>query len=214
MPCVVDNVVLAMFVDAGRADLLYDLACDDVALTPSILDPLERPSFTQRPGSEFGRGLWEAQQQPGALLMDERIKLRTAFYRGRATGLWNSITLTVEDLQLANYLASRPAREAAHEVDPDYRARRVDPGEAECAAVAINRGWVLWSDDSGIVGLERALYPDCTVERLCGLLVRAVHTSHVPCTEAAHLYNTEFKQRLQLWSTLALHCDGNKAWCA
>ena len=189
MSYVIDNVVLAMFVDAGEIDLLYDLAEGEAYVTPSILDPGEQPPFTRRPKSEFGRGLWEAQRTPGESLMDQRVDRRTAFYRGQARGLWQPAALTEDDLRLADALTARSTRDEARAVDPDYRARRVDPGEAECAAVAINRGWALWSDDSGIVGLVRALHPDCVVERLCGLLVRAVDEDRLPCEEAAHLYN-------------------------
>lgn len=213
MPYVIDNVVLAMLVDAGEADLLYDLAEGGACLTPSILDPGEQPPFTRRPESEFGRGLWEAQRRPGEPLMDQRVERRTAFYRGQEDGLWQPVVLTEDDLRLADVLTARATRDAARSIDPDYRARRVDPGEAECAAVAINRGWTLWSDDSGIVGLVRALYPDCSVERLCGLLMRAVDEDRLPCEAAAHLYNVVFKEELRLWTTLTLHCVGDKARC-
>ena len=160
MPSVIDNVVLAMSVDAGQIDLLYGLAEGEVHLTPSILDAGEQPPFTRRPESESGRGLWEAQRRHGELLMVECVERRTAFYRGQEAGLWQPVALTADDLRLADVLTARSTRDAARAVDPDYRARRVDPGEAECATVAINRGWTLWSDDSGIVGLVRALYPD------------------------------------------------------
>ena len=213
MPCVVDNVVLAMFVDAGKANLLYELAGGEIRLTPSVLDPNEGFPLTQRPSNEFGRGLWEAQRRAGEPLMDERAKQRSAFIRAQAHGLWLPAVLTENDLLLADEFTARSTREAARAVDPNYRARRVDPGEAECAAVAINRGWALWSDDTGIVGLVRALYHDCTVERLCGLLMRAVDEDRMPCEDAAHLYNLVFKQALNLWSSLELVCRGNRAAC-
>jgi hypothetical protein len=211
--CVADNVILAMFVDAGAAALLPALAAGSVAVTPSILDPVERPPFRRPPIAEFAKGLYEAQQRQHDPLMAARAQRRTAFYAADAAGAWRPVSLSEDELRLAQELRTADTRAKARAVAPDYRARRVDPGEAECAAVAIARAWTLWSDDQAIVGLVRALYPDVRVERLCGLLVRAVAEGLIACPDARRLYNDVFKGELNLWSPLTIHCEADRAEC-
>jgi hypothetical protein len=211
-PCVVDTVVLAMFVDAAQVDLLRALAGGQVVLTPSILDPTEAPPFTGRPLSEFARGLYDAEQNLGKPLLARRAQRRTVFVGAGGT-IWQPVALSVGEVRLARYLASPAARQAARTIDPTFRALRIDPGEAECAAVAISRGWRLWSDDQAIVTLVRTLHPHCVVERLCGLLVRGVDEGIIACPDAAHLYNAVFKGELRLWSRLTLRCEGGNAIC-
>lgn len=212
-PCVVDNVVLAMFVDADYATLLLSLAAGSVYLTPSIVDSHEHPPFVDPPVSEFSKGLYEAQQDLGDPFMARRAQRRTAFYAAQAVGLWYPVDLSETELGLAGMLTSREIRDAARQMDPTFKTLRIDPGEAECAAVAIERGWTLWSDDHAIVTLVRTLYPQCRVERLCGLLVRAVDEGLIDCAEAQYLYNHVFKGELNLWSKLSLDCVDQMAIC-
>jgi hypothetical protein len=201
-----------MFVDAAQVDLLRSLAGGQVVLTPTILDPTEAPPFTRRPLSEFARGLYDAEQDPGRPLLARRVQRRTVFV-GEAGTTWQPVELSVGEVRLARYLASPAARQVARMLDPTFRALRIDPGEAECAAVAISRGWRLWSDDQAIVALVRTLHPHCVAERLCGLLVRGVDEGLIACPDAAHLYNTIFKGELRLWSRLTLRCEGGNAAC-
>lgn len=209
-PCVVDNMVLAMFVDAGQATLLAALAGGGMYVTPSILDPLELPPFAGRPRAEFAKGLFEAQRDLAQPLLARRAQWRTAFYQG---GGWQPVVLSARELRRAQYLASPAARAAARGLNSSFKAKRVDLGEAECAAVALERGWDLWSDDGGIVELVRTLHPSVRVERLCGLLLRAVGVGLIACEEARYLYNIVFKGELGLWTALTLHCDDGVATC-
>ncbi len=212
-PCVADTVILAMLVDAGQSTLLADLARGRLFVTPGILDPHETPPFDQPPVSEFAKGLYEAQQNLGNPLLARRAQRRTAYYGRAAAASWQPVTLSAAELQLAQELTEKTARDTARAIDPLFRARRLDPGEAECAAVAIMRGWTLWSDDHAIVTLVRTLYPTCTVERLCGLLVRAVSEGLIVCEAAETLYNTTFRRELRLWTTLTLQCERGVASC-
>ena len=212
VPTVVDNVVLAMLVDADQVALFQALAGGTLYLTPSILDPYERPPFSGSPASEFAKGLYTAHRDPGDPRLAARLRLRTAFYDLQAR-VWQPVSISLEELRLAGRLTSATTRQAARRAKPGLKVRRIDPGEAECAAVAIHRGWRLWSDDSAIVDLVRVLYPTCEVERLCGLLVRAVEEALIPCDDAARLYNEVFKSELNLWSSLFLRCEDDIAIC-
>ena len=201
-----------MFVDADHVALLLALAGWSVYVPPSIIDPAEIPPFTQPPISEFAQGLFEAQQNLSQPLLAARAHYRSVFYQTRPLG-WRSVALSPTELRLAQYLTTRQARDEARERNPAFRAKRIALGEAECAAVAIERGWTLWSDDNSIVELVRTLYPTCHVERLCGLVVRAVDERLIECDRAQHLYNEVFKRHLNLWSKLGLECEDDNAIC-
>jgi predicted nucleic acid-binding protein len=127
------------------------------------------------------------------------------------------VDLSQGELQLAAYFASKQAREEAQHVmtaqGQVFSAKKVDFGEAECAAVAVARGWRLLSDDSGIVGLMKALHPQLPVQRSCGLLVQAVQSKLLSCKDAADLYNEVFKKRWHLFTKLEFRCRGGKPSC-
>ena len=114
------------------------------------------------------------------------------------------------ELQQARYFASHAAREAARQIDPTLKVKRVGAGEAEAAAVALARGWTLWSDDAAIVNLLAALHPSHPVERIGSLLIRAAREGLIGCQEAADLYNDVFKRALGLWTSLMLDCRNSQ----
>ena len=94
-------------------------------------------------------------------------------------------------------------------VDPAFRFKRVCAGEAEAAAVAVARGWTLWSDDAAIANVLAALHPGHPVERISNLLVRAAREELLPCQDAADLYNDVFTGVLGLWTNLTLSCEND-----
>nr|MBA2596703.1 hypothetical protein [Chloroflexia bacterium] len=96
---------------------------------------------------------------------------------------------------------------AAEARDPARRIKRISRGEAECAAVAIARGWTLWSDDAAILDLLAVLHPAQSVELISDLLVRAAQAGLLGCQEAADLYNAVFRDTLGLWTTRTLDCE-------
>ena len=202
-------MVLAMFVDADRAPLLSALAAGSVQVTPSVIDPAETPPFARQPVAEFAKGIFAAQRDLSQQLHATRVQRRTAFYRAVGAA-WRPVTLSYSELQQARYFASTAAREAARLADPTLKVKRVSAGEAEAAAVAVARGWTLWSDDAAIVNLLAALYPDHPVERISDLVIRSAQEGLQPCQEAADLYNDTFKGTLGLWTTRTLICDNDQ----
>ncbi|MDI3340149.1 MAG: hypothetical protein QJR03_06410 [Sphaerobacter sp.] len=208
----VDNMVLAMFVDAGHAPLLVALASGGLYITPTILDPSECPPYAAQPVSEFAKGIYRAQPNPTDPIHAQRVQHRTAFIQA-IHGSWQPVRLSQRQLTLAHYLQSRQARDDARARDPGVRVKRIDPGEAECAAVALMRGWELWTDDGGIISLLQVRYPQCQVVRTCAPLMRAVARGLIPCADAAHLYNDIFTAQLGLRTQLSLYCHGEHATC-
>jgi hypothetical protein len=207
--CVADTMVLAMFVDAGHAALLPALAAGRLFVTPSVINPAEAPPFAQQPLAEFARGAFTLQERLGHPLAAVRFHRRTAFYLdvGHA---WAPATPSLEELLIQETFASPATWAAAEAREPARRIKRVDRGEAECAAVAIARGWTLWTDDAAILDLLAVLHPDQSVERISDLLVRAVREGLLGCHEAAALYNGVFRDTLGLWTTRTLACDNDQ----
>jgi hypothetical protein len=202
-------MVLAMFVDADRIPLLSALAGGRVYVTPSIIDPTETPPFTRQPVAEFAKGVFAAQRDLSQPLHATRVQRRTAFYQD-ISAAWHPVDLSYDELRQARYFASTAAREAAHRIESKFKVKRVSAGEAEAAAVAVTRGWTLWSDDAAIVNLLAALYPGHPVERISDLVIRAAQEGLLLCQEAADLYNDTFKGMFGLWTTHTLICDNGQ----
>ncbi len=209
---IVDNMVLAMFVDSGRAALLAALGGGNIQLSPSIVDSSEWPlTAGVEPQSEFVKGMARfARIGDSDHLM--RLAERQRFLR-TAAGLWVPVAPTLEELRLADDLTSREERERAKAIDRTLKIARVDPGEAECAAIAITRSISFWSDDSGMVPLLRALYPQVAVWRTCALLAEAVNQDLLSYPEALELYEGVFKGELGLRSKAVLQRVRKKAVC-
>ena len=111
-----------------------------------------------------------------------RLHRRTAFYLD-VEAVWTPATLSAEELHQAAQFAAPATWAAAEARDPARRITRVGRGEAECAAVAITRGWTLWSDDTAILDLLAILHPAQPVERISDLLILAAHEGLLGCQE-------------------------------
>ena len=195
-----------MFVDAGHADLLSALAAHRLFVTPSIIDPADSPPFPSQPIAEFARGAFYFQERQGNPLAAVRLNRRTAFYLDAGTS-WTTTALSSAELIQTEAFMNPATWSAAETMDPARSIKRVSRGEAECAAVAVTRGWTLCTDDAAIVDLLAALYPAQPVERISDLLIRAVHEGLLDCQEAADLYNDVFRDALELWTTYTLICE-------
>jgi hypothetical protein len=82
-PAVLDNVIASAFVDAGQAQLLASVA-GPLCVTPSVLDPFERPPFKTPPNAEFAKGLHNASLDLADALKADRAQNRTQFFHAKA----------------------------------------------------------------------------------------------------------------------------------
>ncbi len=201
-------MVLAMFVDAGQFEVLVSLAGGRLFVTPTVADADEMPPYASEPVAEFARGLFRSQAEAGAMHAN-RVARRTAFFQASGAQ-WLPVALTVAELHDTQRLLQPATRTAAQKINPAFKFKRVGAGEAEAAAVALSRGWTLWSDDAAIVGLLAALHQGHPVERIGRLLKRAVNEGLLSCEDAAHLYNDAFKRDLGLWTSITLRCRGGR----
>ncbi|GAA5504208.1 hypothetical protein Dxin01_03977 [Deinococcus xinjiangensis] len=203
-------MVLVMFVDSGMAALLPALAGGRVYVSPSILDAAETAEGCE-PISEFMKGLSRFRRLDDDL---SRLRLeRRQDFLGQSAALWQPATPTLAELQLAHELTKRETRARAKAQNTALRIARVDPGEAEAAALAITRGWTFWSDDNGIVPLIRTLYPAVTLERTCALVARAVNERLLSWVEGHQLFEGTFKGQLDLHTTARLVWEAGEAKC-
>ena len=148
----------------------------------------------------------------GDAVNQQRLIERERFLR-TTSGLWVPAAPTLEELRLAVQLSSREERQRAKAIDPAVRVARIDLGEAECAAIAMTRSVPFWSDDSGMVPLLRALYPQVRVSRTCALIAEAVNQGLLPYHDALELYEDVFKGRFGLRSRAGLKRLGGRAVC-
>jgi hypothetical protein len=202
-------MVLAMFVDAGYAHLLTALAGGNLFITPSIIEPAVTPPFDSPPSAEFAQGAFFFQEQQGHPLATVRFNRRTAFYLD-IHRLWEPIELSIKELVLQEVLTRSNSEHDVQARGSSRRSVKIGRGEAECAAVAIARGWTLWSDDAAIVNLLSVRYPGHPVERISDLVIRAAQDGLLGCQEAADLYNDIFKATLGLWTRLTLVCRNGR----
>lgn len=203
-------MVLVMFVDSGMAALLPALARGRVFVSPSILDATETANSCD-PVSEFMKGLARFTRLDDVLSRG-RLEYRQAFLHSPAEQ-WEAVTPTLEELRLANELTKKETRERARLLHPELRLARVDPGGAEAAAIAISRGWTLWTDDNGTLPLIRTLYPEVTIERTCALVARAINEGLLNWVEGYALFETTFKGQLDLHTVATLVWEQGEARC-
>jgi len=200
-----------MFVDSGNSALLSALAGGEIYLSPSILDASEWPFGGNKPTSEFLRGMarFSELKDPLSRLRYERREL----YLQHPSGLWLRADPDLSELKLADTLASREERQRAKAKDSSLKVAKIDLGEAECAALALNRGWQFWSDDSGMVPLLRTLYPAVQVERTCALVARCINDGLLTFAQGHDLYEVIFKGQLELRSRAVLKWNNRRASC-
>jgi len=177
---VADNSVLTNYVDSGQANLLYRIVgC--VLVPPSIIDP--DPDNTRPEFNAF------IHTYP-----DLRRAQHRRAYLDQATQLWVQAQLSPQE---------------AHDVEIDFKRRfkrlKGRRGDLEALALAYGRKHILLTDDGGLRVSAESL--GVKVYGSCGLLLYAAKNGFLDCSEAMRLYNTVFKEELNLYSAYVLMCD-------
>lgn len=202
--CIADTSLLSNFVNTGYAHLLDRLLGGPVFLSPSVLDDQEAvpplDSLDAAPSSEFLRPMYLS-QFPGNEPYKPWAPYIRAFALGKGTK-WRTAAPTTSELALASTFRSKKIRVEVRRRCPDIRGRiELDAGEAEAAAVAASRGFAFLVDDRAAVQLVRCLYPGVPVLRTCGLLAHAVRKGHLPCDEAADLFNRRLAREMGFYTS-------------
>ncbi len=213
--CIADTSLLNNFVHSGSARLLDQLLSRAIRLSPTVLDVQETllPDFPRvPPASEFLKPLYMS-----SLPEHPEHREIAPFIQSFALSvgdLWEPVEPSSEELALASRLSSKNIRDRVRNACPKITRPRMelDPGEAEAAAIAINRGWTFLTDDRASAELLRCLYPNVPVMRTCPLLIHAVEQGYVSCKEAAELFNRRIVDDLGFWAFRKLGGARQRLW--
>lgn len=193
-PAIADNNLLSNFVDADAARLLFRLLGEPVFISPSVIEPTEKPPYFSPPVSETHKFIsdrlillsrMEAEgfddRDPNNeplkrryQITKARVGLRTAFL-GEMGILWQPANLT--ERIAARSLAMRK----------EFKSLKNRIADAECLALAETNGWMLLTDDSALV--DAASSVGVETSRTCGLLIKAVELEFTSCQDSAILFN-------------------------
>ncbi len=194
-----DNSVLAPFVDAGHAKLLYQIA-GRVWVAPSIIDPGIDPDSTKlttagwRKLPEFLAYIAKPSPPP------QEVIERRLSYLEKYGEFWYQEPLSLDELDLVKEYKKAYKKELRGKL-----------GDLETLAIAKRRGGIILTNDAGLSlaaqkeGIE-TLFP-------CSLLALAVQKGLISCPDAENLYNTVFVGQLRLWSKKRLHCERQGPIC-
>ena len=201
--CVADVSFLNNFVHSESAHVLERILGGPVHLPPTVLDVHETllpdfpgvECFSQflRPLSMFRLPKYSSYRTIAPLIQSFALAVGT---------LWQPVELTRDELVLAARLGSKRIRAEKQDTRPRANRRKMELGcgEAEAAAIAINRGWTLLTEDQAAVELLRYLYPEVPVQGACSLLVHAAEQGIIACSEAADLFNRRIVNNLRFWA--------------
>lgn len=186
-PAIADNSVLVNFVDAGQAELLFQIVGGPVYVAPSVVDPSEVPPFETEPRAETNRFLYSHEGDADHL---ERWCNRLSFVLEKYGEFWQQAELSPELLARALGYKKR---------FPGLKRR---DGDAESLVLAEANGWTLLCDDTALCEAARSL--GVVTHRTCGLLLMAVEAGFLTCAEAATLYNTTMIDQNGFYSHIRL----------
>ena len=174
--CVVDTVVLRYFLLARRFDLLEQLVRSPFGVPRIVFDPEEETGLNELAMSEMTRSIAHQAQVSNDVNRSEpeRAQARDrAEYLSRIRGHYESGAFEVLDLR-------DEERSVVAKLTNVDDARRelgllfaLDPGEAACVSIALNRGLVIATDDTDALRVIEQLHPGHPYERIRKLLKRA-----------------------------------------
>jgi hypothetical protein len=172
---VVDTVVLRYFVLVDETDLLNQLLGDPIGTSRIVYDDDEAPHLPEDARSEITRSVAYQQRASTDPARDRNAQSEAARNAARLaaiaslheSGRLAILDLEQEELDLVGRLTNPTGCK-------EFGLRfALDPGEAACLAIAVNRGLVLVTDDTdALLALKRHV-PGHPYERIRKLLIRA-----------------------------------------
>ena len=191
-PAVADTVILRYFLFVHRSDLLLELLGRPVYTPRIVFDPEEGLPAREEAMSEVTRSILVQRRtaaDPGRSRRDREEAQRKADGLEEIRALHSSGVVEVVDLSdeelvsFARLTSSKGARELG-------LTFRLHPGEAACVAIAVNRGWVLATDDQDALKALEHLSPGHAYQRIRRLLRQGAESGVLP-RENANAIHTE-----------------------
>lgn len=194
MPTVVDTVVLHYFLVVDRAPLLLDLLDPPVGVPRIVFDP-DDESSSDVAVSELRKNIRHEERVARSAGFDEgddlprELKEAKAVAETRVARLRSFVDIVsegrVQVVDLNEDEWELVGRLTAREPDPSLDIMiGIDDGEAACLAIAVERGWVLATDDQDALRVLDGIAPGHPYERIRRLLVRAANDGLISRSEA------------------------------
>jgi len=193
-PSIVDTVVLRYFLFVDQVELLTSLLGLPFHVPRVVFDPNEG-DVPESAMSEISRSIFVQQrtaEDPGRQLGARNEAALKASRLVRSSDLHARGELHVVDLEPAELtlFARLTTKAGARELGLRFA---LDAGEAACIAVAVQRGWVLVTDDNDALTALESLDPGHPYERCRKLLRRAAETGLIKKSEANRIH-TEMRE--------------------
>lgn len=197
MGTAVDTVILQYFLLTDRFELLVELLDPPVVVPTIVFDP-EEPEAGPAARSELARCIdYEdrAATAPEATAADRKNAERNAtrlraFAEHVRKGSIEVVDLDSSELQLL-------AEFRGHGSDTSELLVPLGMGEAACLAIAIERGYVLATDDSDALRVLERWAPGHPYERIRKLLIKGAEQGRISRAEADALHAE--MRRLGFW---------------
>lgn len=190
MPTVVDTVVAHYFLLTRRFDLLLALVDAPVVVSRIVYDPDDDPDLSDASVSEITANVrYERRlaRQPGTPNDVREARLANAeaistLQRYVEAGRIGVVDMTDSELDLFSRLTASPPEPGLDLVLP------LGAGEAASVAIAVERDYVLATDDADALRALEALRAGHPYERIRRLLVRAAAEERITRDEANDLH--------------------------
>jgi hypothetical protein len=199
----VDTVVLRYFLFVDRADLLIATLGRPIGVPRTVFDPDEEPTAPEEAMSEIRRSITVQSRRSGDLTRDAEARtvarrnadrLRT-IHQLHSEGALVTLDMTVDERRVFSELTS------ATEAHRSGLRMPLGAGEAACVAIAINRSYVLATDDDDALRAQAKLVPDLRRARVRSLLRDASTQGLISEVEANALHQE--MRNLGFWDTEA-----------
>lgn len=199
LPAVVDTVVLRYFLLVDQFDLLLQVLGAPIMAPRVVYDPDDRSNEVSH--SEIARSIQHQEDRAADPNVSQAERERAMQFASRLSSihdhlLSDRITPVEMDIQ-ERFLYSRLCSDKS---SSEYGAAfPLNDGEAACLAIAVERGWMLVTDDNDALRALQILRKGHPYRRIRRILIDAAEAGLIDSTEANRIH-AEMK-RCGFWDT-------------
>ena len=199
IPAVVDTVVLRYFLLVDQFDLLLQVLGAPIMAPRIVYDPDDRSNEVVH--SEIARSIQHQKGRAADTGSTPAERERALEFAARLSSihghlLSHGITPVEMNSQERFLYAQLCSDESSNEYGTAFS---LNDGEAACLAIAVERGWVLVTDDNDVLKALRILRQGHPYRRIRRILINAAEAGFIDSTEANRIH-AEMK-RCGFWDT-------------